>query len=133
MREAFHPYYAKRPEPAPRATAGLRKQWREACRFRVDVQKAIGRHAFYEWLILETLQELLEEAGDAVSQIEIAKRAGLSKTKASYWMFWMEEHGLVSRGPSSDGRAYRIWLDQRGEEVLGICNERLEAAGIRDR
>jgi DNA-binding MarR family transcriptional regulator len=96
------------------------------------VQKAIGRHAFFEWLILETLQELLDETGDAVSQIEIARRAGLSKTKASHWMFWMEEHGLIDRGPSSDGRAYRIWLGGRGEELLRICNERLEAAGIHD-
>jgi DNA-binding MarR family transcriptional regulator len=133
MSQVEHPYYAhERPTPAPRPTAGWRAAWREARRFQIDAQKAIGRHAFYEWLLLETLQELLDETGDAVSQVEIAKRAGITKMMTSYWMTWMDEHGLVDRAPSFDGRAYRILFGERGREVLRVCNERLEAAGIRD-
>jgi DNA-binding MarR family transcriptional regulator len=116
----------------PRPTAQVRQRWREARQFQIRAQKALKGHAFFEWLLLETLQELLDETGDAVSQAAIAERAGLTKMMTSYWMSSMEEYGLVDRGPALDGRSYRIYLGERGAAVLRECNERLEAAGLRE-
>ena len=117
----------------PRAAAQRRQHWRDARRFQMEVQRALGKHAsFFEWLLLESLQELLDENGDAVRQVDIATRSGLSKMMTSYWMTSMEEHGLVDRAPSFDGRAYRVIISQRGEEMLTIFNIRLEGAGLLD-
>lgn len=117
---------------AVRPTAQLRGRWREARQFQTRAQKALRGYAFFEWLLLEALQELLHETGDAVSQIQIAERAGLTKMLTSYWMSDMAERGLVDRGPALDGRSYRIILSKLGEQVLGQCSERLAAAGLRD-
>ncbi len=115
-----------------RPTAQLRQRWREARQFQTRAQKALGRYAFFEWLLLEALQELLDETGDAVSQIQIAERAGLTKMLTSYWMGTMSERGLVDRGAALDGRSYRIIMGELGTRVLGQCNERLAAAGLGD-
>lgn len=116
---------------SPRATAGYRKVWREARIFEAKAQYAFREHAsFTQWLLLECLQELLEETGDAVSQVAIAERAGLPKSLVSYWMALMDEEGLVSRGPALDGRAYRIWMGERGERVRRRCAEELAEAGL---
>jgi DNA-binding MarR family transcriptional regulator len=100
--------------------------------FQRDVQQTLARaHVeFTEWLLLETLQELVDERGCAVSQREIAERAGLARKVASYWMIVLDEAGFVDRGPSSGGTAWRIILSSLGEETLRRCNERLEEAGL---
>jgi hypothetical protein len=113
-------------------TARLRQAWRAARDFQTEVQRALGSTAFIEWLLLETLQDLLDETRDAVNQAAIAQRAGLTKMVTSYWMAAMAEEGLVSRGPALDGRAYRIFIDELGELVLRECWERLEGAGLCD-
>ena len=91
------------PRETHRPSAAARKRWRDARLFQRDVQQTLARaHVeFTEWLLLETLQELLDERGCAVSQAEIAERAGLARKVASYWMIVMDEAGLVDRGPSS--------------------------------
>jgi len=120
------------PWETQRRSAAARKRWRNARLFQRDVQVSLARERvhFMEWLLLETLQELCDEAQDAVSQSAIAARAGLSRKVASYWMTIMSEHGLVDRGPSSEGCAWRIILTSRGEQTLRRCNERLEQAGL---
>lgn len=85
---------------------------------------------FVEWLLLETLQELIDERGDAVSQADIARRSGLSERVVSYWMLLMSDLGLVDRGPDSDGRAWRVLITDLGRLMVQVCNERLEAAGL---
>jgi DNA-binding MarR family transcriptional regulator len=115
-----------------RSSSAIRRHWRGARLFQLAAHRALAalQVPFIEWLLLETVQELIEEKQDAVSQIEIAKRAGLTPMVASYWMIVMQEQGLVDRGPDSDGRAYRIYLSGLGERTLQECNERLEAAGL---
>ncbi len=85
---------------------------------------------FTEWLLLETLKELFEETGDAVSQTAIAERAGITPKVASYWLIMMSENALVDRGPTSEGTAWRVVLTSLGERTLQACNERLEDAGL---
>jgi DNA-binding MarR family transcriptional regulator len=82
---------------------------------------------FVQWLLLESLSELIAERQDAVPQTAVAERAGLSRMVASYWMTLMNDYGLVDRGPDGDGRAYRIWMTETGAEMLAQCNDRLEA------
>jgi DNA-binding MarR family transcriptional regulator len=93
------------------------------------VQKELAKESvpFVEWLLLETLAELIAEKQDAVQQGAVAERAGLSRMVASYRMILMSEIGLVDRGPDADGRAYRIWMTEAGAETLRACNDRLEA------
>jgi DNA-binding IclR family transcriptional regulator len=81
-------------------------------------------------LLLESLAELIAEQRDAVSQVAVAQRAGLSRMVASYWMTLMSEDGLVDRGPDGDGRTYRIWMTEFGARTLRQCNDRLEARGL---
>lgn len=120
------------PAELARPSAMARKRWRDARAFQADVQQALvpERVPFTMWLMLETLQELLDETGDAVSQNALAERAGLRRQIASYWLIVMSEDALVDRGPHPDGRAWRVILTDLGERTLLSCNQRLEAAGL---
>ena len=77
-----------RPVPAPRPSARARRLWREAREFQSNAQRLFKGPTvtFVEWLLLETLQELVEERSEAVSQAEVARRSGLSERVVSYWM-----------------------------------------------
>jgi hypothetical protein len=83
-----------------------------------------------EWLLLETLHELIDERGDAVSQADLARRTGISERVVSYWMLQMTEYAAVDRAPTPDGRAWRVLLTRGGEQSRDQCNRRLEAAGL---
>ena len=115
-----------------RQSAAARKRWRDARVFQADVQTVLAGLSiqFMEWLLLETLQELIDETGDAVSQSTIAERAGLTRKVASYWLIMMSETALVDRGPCCEGTAWRVILTEMGERTLLACNERLERAGL---
>jgi DNA-binding MarR family transcriptional regulator len=109
-----------------------RRQWRDARRFQARAQKALAREgvSFVEWLVLETLHEAITELDDAVSQVEVARRTGLSQRVVSYWMLQMTEYGAVDRAPTPDGRAWRVLLTKGGQLTRDRCNQRLEAAGL---
>jgi hypothetical protein len=115
-----------------RPTAKARKRWRDARAFQADVQLQLAREhvPFAMWLLLETLQELLDETGDAVSQNALAERSGLTRQVTSYWMIIMDEAALIDRGPHPNIAAWRVILTDLGERTLLRCNERLEAAGL---
>ena len=84
---------------------------------------------FVQWLLLETLKELLDEGRESVSQAVVANRAGLARGVASYWMVMLEEFGLVDRGRDALP-TYDLILTSSGEAALRRCNERLEAEGL---
>jgi len=109
-----------------------RRQWRESIEFKHRVHAALLPEgvSFVEWLILETVQEAIHETRDAVSQVEIAHRAGLSERVVSYWMLQMSEYGAIDRAPTADGRAWRVLLTRGGRRSRNRCNLRLEAAGL---
>jgi DNA-binding MarR family transcriptional regulator len=112
-------------------TSSQRALLRDAKAFELSARKALGGHGcFFEWLLLETLHELIRETSDAVSQSQLVERTGLTKTVVSYWMFSMQERGLVDRGPALDGRSYRIWISRDGEQTLLEYARRLGAAGL---
>lgn len=115
-----------------RATARARKRWRDARAFQLDVQAALASASvqFTEWLLLETVKELVDETQSPMSQSAIAERAGLTRQVASYWLGQMTETGFVDRAPEGDGRSWGVLLTELGERALVECNERLEAAGL---
>jgi hypothetical protein len=126
--------FANRQGSAPRSrrSAEQRERWRVARRFQVEAQQALGvcNVPFVMWLLLECLAELIAERNDAVPQVLVAERAGLSRQVASYWMDLMDEDGLIDRGPAPDGRAYRILMSDLGAETLKDCNARLVKKGL---
>lgn len=118
--------------PREQPTALARQRWREARQFQAKAQKVLanaGVH-FIEWLLLESLRELLLEHRAAVSQETIAERSGLTFMVTSYWMLVLDEEGLIDRGPEPAGRANRILLSSLGAETLRVCNERLTQSGL---
>jgi DNA-binding MarR family transcriptional regulator len=117
-------------EHDPGLSAPLRAVWREARDLEQQLRKALGPMVFCEWLLLETLHELVVENRDAVSQAQLAERTGLTKMAVSYWMASMDERGLIDREPSDHGRAYRIYLSRDGRNTLREYDRRLQAAGL---
>jgi DNA-binding MarR family transcriptional regulator len=110
----------------------VRRRWREAREFQSNVQR-LFKHptvTFVEWLMLETLQELVEERSQAVSQADVARRSGLTERVVSYWMLLLSDLGVVDREPDADGRAWGLLLTDLGTRTLQACNERLEEAGL---
>jgi DNA-binding MarR family transcriptional regulator len=124
--------YAAPPAPAPRTSAKQRQLWRQARQFRERADHVLSEHkvTFIEWLLLETLEELIDERNDAVSQVDVARRSGLSERVVSYWMAVMSQVGAIDRGPTADGRAWRVLLTTGGQAVLRECNHVLEEAGL---
>lgn len=110
----------------------MRKKWREAKQFQEGVRRALAplKTEFDEWLLLETLSELLAESGEGASQAQVARRAGLSQMATSRWMSLLSEWGAVDREPQWDGRGYSIFLTEMGRETLRVCNEALRAAEL---
>lgn len=116
----------------PRRSASKRRLWLEAREFQERAHEALAaeRLTFFEWLLLETLAELIDERSEAVSQAEVAGRSGLSERVVSYWMIVMSERELVERGLDAEGRARLLILTKPGERTLRACNQQLEEAGL---
>lgn len=115
-------------------TSVRRERWRAARRFQVAAKRALAKTdmSFSEWLLLEALDELVRETGDAVSQQAVAARAGVSKVMASYWMTKLEQDCLLDRGLGEDTRSYLLLLSEEGAEALARCREALGRAGLTD-
>jgi DNA-binding MarR family transcriptional regulator len=117
-----------------RSTAKARRRWRDARDYQVNVQRALSGLGlrFVEWLLLESLYELLQETGDGVSQTMIAERAGVSEMVASKWLIRMEYDGLLDRGLGEDERSHVVNTTTVGEEALARSDELLKARGLTD-
>jgi len=115
-------------------TSVRRERWRAARGYQVAAKRALARAeiSFIEWLLLEALDELVRETGDAVSQQAVAKRAGVSEVVASYWMTKLEQDCLLDRGLGEDTRSYLLLLSEEGVAALVRCREALILAGLTD-
>jgi DNA-binding MarR family transcriptional regulator len=56
---------------------------------------------FTQWLLLQTMRELIDETRDAVSLMDITKRSGVDKTTVSQVMMRLFKHNLISIGPAA--------------------------------
>ena len=76
------------------------------------------------------LVPLVEE--DGLRMGELAARAGLSKQAMTTLVRSVEEAGLVSRArDASDGRAYRVSLTPRGNELRAVAERALAELSAR--
>src|SRR6185436_16746122 len=105
--------------PASAANAAL-ERWRAAQRWRrrADAEIAAMGLTLTQWLILEAAAALVRESGDAVSQKDVSVRVELDQMTVSQVMQVLDAKGLVDRGPSSEGYAYRIYVTSRGQALI---------------
>lgn len=80
---------------------------------------------FTQWLILDATARAIESERDAVNQSDVARACELDRMTVSQVMKTLAERGLVDRGPSAEGPAYRIFLTQRAEQTLRRAEARL--------
>jgi DNA-binding MarR family transcriptional regulator len=74
------------------------------------------------------LVPLFEE--DGLRMGELARRSGLSKQAMTSLVRSVEQAGLVAREPDSgDGRAYRVSLTSRGQELRPVAERVLADLG----
>ena len=102
----------------PRVSSAARARWRAARLFQQQAQLVLATEQvpFVQWLLLETLKELLDEGRESVSQAAVANRAGLARGVGSYWMVMLEEFGLVDRG--RDALLRSLWLRRASAGLL---------------
>lgn len=74
--------------------------------------------SFPLWCVLAVTDRLIRESNDAVSQVDVGRRAELDKNTVSYSMRRLEELGLVDRGPDEWCFAWRVILTCTGERLL---------------
>lgn len=117
----------QREENAAAARTAL-ERWREAQRWRrrADAELASMGLTLTQWLVLEATAALVRQSGDAVSQKDVSGRVELDKMTVSQVMSVLDAKGLVNRGPSYEGLAYRILVTARGKAVVARGWERLD-------
>jgi DNA-binding MarR family transcriptional regulator len=114
--------------PAP-PHAAARERYLAAWRWRRSAEaelRPLGL-TFAQWLVLEATQDLEREQRDAVSQVAVAQRVELDRATTSQIMTALSELGMVDRGPSMSGPAYRIIVTQKGRRCLRDASKRLSA------
>jgi DNA-binding MarR family transcriptional regulator len=106
--------------PPEQAADTAIEQWAKATRFRRDLERALGPHSltFALWRVLHIADRIIRETDDAVSQTAIANRTGLKAASVSYVMKVLAERNLIDRAPDMCGTAWRIYLTDRGRELL---------------
>jgi DNA-binding MarR family transcriptional regulator len=115
-------------ESASAASAAL-ERWRVAQRWRrrAGAELASLGLTLTQWLVLESAEALVRQSGDAVSQKDISVRVELDQMTVSQVMQVLGGKGLVDRGPSSEGPAYRIYVTSRGKALVARGWEHLDA------
>lgn len=82
-----------------------------------------------QYWVLATAAWCIDEADDAVSQQEIAYAAELDKATTSFVLRKLEDRGLVSRGPTGEGRAaLRVVVTKSGYRTLAEAGPKVAAA-----
>ena len=86
---------------------------------------------FAEWVTLQTMEWLIAETGDAVSQSDVARRMTLTRATISLLMRRLDDKALVDRDCSASGPALRIWLHTKATRLLKRFREPIEAVSAR--
>ena len=120
----------------PAATQGVRvtdirkAQWLAAMRWRKQIQAVCAREglAFPQWLLLDSIRQLIAETEDAVIQAQIAARLELDEPRVSEITRKLEEKGLVDRGEDITGKAWRVILTKKAARLLRELEASVELA-----
>ena len=104
------------------------ERWRAMQRWRrrADAELASMGLTLTQWLVLESAEALVRQSGDAVSQKDVSVRVELDQMTVSQVMQVLDAKGLVDRGPSFGGPAYRIYVTSRGKALVAHGWERLD-------
>ena len=95
------------------------EEYLAAWRFRRAVEaglRSLGL-TFTQWLVLDATERAIVLNNDAVNQSHVARLSELDRMTVSQVMKTLTEKGLVDRGPSAEGPAYRIILTARGRRL----------------
>jgi DNA-binding MarR family transcriptional regulator len=119
-----------RVDPGRLLVEARQAQWRAAMRWRRRVEATLANAdlTFTQWLVLDALQVLIDEAEDAVSQNEVCSRLELDRSTISAVMRLLQEKQLVSRGIDITGRACRVFLTDTAEALLGAYSPSISEA-----
>lgn len=114
------------PRRATHLTLALNDYFR-AWRWRRAVESELRslELTFTQWLVLDATSRAIATERDAVSQSDVARTCELDRMTVSQVMKTLAERGLVDRGPSAEGPAYRIFLTQRGEQTVRRAEARV--------
>ena len=120
----------------PEATQGLRAtnvrkaEWLASMRWRRRIQSVCAGSGltFTQWLLLDSVRQLIAETEDAVIQAEIAARLELDPATVSEVTQRLESKDLLSRGEDISTNAWRVFLTEQAEGLLRELDARIEAA-----
>ncbi len=119
--------------PAPLAGARGFQLWRSAMAWQRAVEAALGPSGLThtQYLVLATVEQLMHEIQDAVSQQAIARRAGVDPVTTSRVLRALELRGLCSRGPCGvDTRELRVGISGEGLALVHDAGPSVEAAQL---
>jgi DNA-binding MarR family transcriptional regulator len=101
-------------------------RWRQ----RVETCLAASGIGFNEWLLLDAIWERMDRTGDAVSENELARDLELDSMTIWHAMAVLDHQGLVSRGCSMSGKAWRVFVTGKGADLLRALEPALERASV---
>ncbi len=123
-----------------RELAGLqlelkKRQWLAALRWRrrMEVCLASPGLTFTEWLVLDATRCLVSRNGDAVNPNDVASELELDAMTIWHAMAVLDHRGLVSRGCSMSGKAWRVFVTGEGVDLLHALKPGLELASSAER
>jgi len=107
-----------------------KRQWLSALRWRQRMNACLAASGitFTEWLVLDATWSLVNRTGDAVSQNEVARDLELDAMGIWHAMAVLDHRGLVSRGCSMSGKAWRVFVTSKGADLLRSIKPGLEGA-----
>jgi len=102
------------------------ERWLAAQRWRRRVERVLAPLTLTQWLVLDALARMIRESGDAVSQMQVARRLEMNKTCVCQAMQRLDAMGLVDRGPEFESSAYRVYLTEAGENAVRQARLRVD-------
>jgi DNA-binding MarR family transcriptional regulator len=105
------------------------QRWLTGLRWRRRAERALKplKLTFAQWRALDAIARLIGESGDAVSQIQVARRIQMDKTTLCRVLQCLGRRGLVDQAPACPGTANRIFLTEVGENLARHGRAKVDA------
>lgn len=132
LHHPFYPHVPVAPAPEQRKAEELFAIWVDAMAFRRAVNRKLKKHGatFTQWRFLLAAELLVEEVGDAVSQQDIGRRAGIDEKTASVLTWRLGRRDWLSVGLDGEGYAYRLSVTETGQAFLAETRGLILDAGL---
>jgi len=105
-------------------------EWLHAMRWRKRVEEVLGPSGltFTQWLVLDATRELFRATEDAVSHAAVAAHLEMHRATVSDAMIALDRRGLVDRGCSFEGPAWRVILTSEAKALLARLDPLIDVA-----